>query len=214
MGSPDNDGDAYDDEKPLHWVGLPDYYIGETVVTRALWKAVMLGYRTLPNGDDLPVTNNKWNSTSNLEGVQDFINRLNKALQDKLPQGRHFRLPTEAEWEYAARGGKKSHGYKYSGSNDIDDVAWYEGNSNGEIHPVKTKKPNELGLYNMSGNVWEWCHNMFESYRIEEEQGVQLVSRRVYRGGSWYDTARGCRVVHRGYAPGNHGKQGFRLVLA
>ena len=199
--------DAYDNEKPTHRVTLSDYYIGETEVTQALWQAVMGSNPSEFRGDNLPVENVSYND------VKEFITKLNQKT------GKTFRLPTEAEWEYAARGGKKSKGYKYSGSNNIDDVAWYEGNSNNKTHPVKTKRPNELGIYDMSGNVWEWCSDKYGAYSSSSQTnptGPSLGSNRVYRGGSWNFNARFCRASYRNYFNlsflGNY--LGFRLALA
>ena len=135
--------DAFGDEKPAHEVTLSDYYIGKTEVTQALWKAVMGNNPSYFEGENLPVECISWHD------CKTFISKLNALT------GKNFRMPTEAEWEYAARGGSKSRGYKYSGSNTLDDVAWYSGNSDSETHEVGTKSPNELGLYDMSGNVSE-----------------------------------------------------------
>ncbi|MBP5484357.1 MAG: SUMF1/EgtB/PvdO family nonheme iron enzyme, partial [Bacteroidaceae bacterium] len=132
--------------------------------------------------------------------------------------GQKFRLPTEAEWEYAARGGKQSKGYKYSGSNTPADVAWYEEKSDGKSHPVATKLPNELGLYDMSGNVWEWCQDWYGSYSSTTQSnptGPSSGSYRVHRGGSWRNFAGDCRVSHRHFntPSGAFINLGFRLAL-
>lgn len=206
MGATSEQGnDADGDEKPVHKVTLSDYYIGETVVTQNLWKAVMGNNPSCFTGDgNLPVECVSW------DDAQEFIAKLNRLT------GKEFRLPTEAEWEYAARGGKKSRGYKYSGSDNIDEVAWYDDNSGKKTHVVKGKKANELGLYDMSGNVMEWC-NWNGDYRAKAQynpQGPKLCSLRVVRGGSWYD-AEFCRVSSRGYyAPSCRYSLGFRVVLA
>ena len=208
MGATSEQGkDAYKDEYPIHEVTLSDYYIGETEVTQALWKAVMGSNPSYFKGDNLPVENVSY------DDVKTFITKLNQKT------GKTFRLPTEAEWEYAARGGKKSKGYKYSGSNNIDDVAWYEGNSNKKTHPVKTKRPNELGIYDMSGNVWEWCSDWYGVYSSNAQtnpQGPSLGSNRVYRGGSWYYYAEYCRASFRSYdfLSNLFNFLGFRLALA
>lgn len=205
MGSPDNDSDAFDDEKPQHRVTLSNYYIGETPVTQALWEAVMGDNPSINKGDCLPVETWSW------EDCQEFIKQLNKMT------GKTFRLPTEAEWEYAARGGRKSLGFKYAGSNDIDKVAWYDRNSGKITHPVKQKCANELGLYDMSGNVWEWCQDWFGSYNSSAQTnpfGPSSGSIRVFRGGSWNSYARYCRVANRSYySPDRRRVIGFRLAL-
>jgi len=179
--------------------GTP-YYIGETQVTQALWKAVMGSDPSYFKGDNRPVEQISW------DDCQDFIKRLNTMT------GKKFRLPKDAEWEYAAKGGCRSHGYQYSGSNTIDEVAWYDENAykvgrntpNYGTHPVKAKKPNELGIYDMSGNVGEWCEDWSDS----------SCSYRVHRGGSWLNSATFCRVAFRGYTPSGRGSLlGFRLAL-
>ena len=145
-------GDAERDEKPVHSVKLNTFYIGKTEVTQALWQAVMGSNPSHFKGADLPVENVTWYD------CQNFIQKL------KSLTGQKFRLPTEAEWEFACRGGNKSRGYKYSGSNNLGSVAWYNGNSGGKTRPVGTKAPNELGIYDMSGNVWEWCNDWYADY--------------------------------------------------
>ena len=184
--------DAYSDEKPTHQVTLSSYYIGKTEVTQELWQAVMGSNPSGFSGANLPVEKVSW------EDCQIFIAILNELT------GKYFRLPTEAEWEYAARGGSKSQGYKYSGSNTVDDVAWYPSNSSSKTHPVATKAPNELGIYDMIGNVLEWCSDWYSSsYYSSSSQynptGPASGSRRVYRGGSWGSSARLCRVSYRDY---------------
>ncbi len=209
MGATAEQGsDAWGDERPTHKVTLSDYYIGETQVTQALWKVVMGNNPSYREGDNLPVEQVSW------EDTQEFIEKLNQET------GRTFRLPTEAEWEYAARGGKKSKGYKYSGSDKIDDVAWYNGNSGGKTHPVKGKKANEIGLYDMSGNVWEWCNDWYgygeySSDAQTNPQGSEKGSYRVLRGGSWGGDARDCRVSYRYYSTPTYLRNffGFRLVM-
>lgn len=202
----EQESDAYDDEYPVHSVTLSDYYIGETEVTQELWQAVMGGNPSYFSGNQRPVETVSWND------CKEFIEKLNQLT------GKNFRLPTEAEWEYAARGGDKSQGYKYSGSNTIGVVAWYWDNGGEQTHDVKTKQPNELGIYDMSGNVWEWCEDWFGDYSRESQTnptGPSSGSGRVLRGGSWSYTARDCRVSDRG---GNSpdirfSSGGFRLVL-
>ena len=195
MGATSEQGsDAWDDEKPAHKVTLSDYYIGQTEVTQALWEAVMGGNPSRRIGDNLPVEQVSWND------CQVFIQKLNQLT------GKQFRLPTEAEWEYAARGGRKSRGYKYAGGNNIGSVAWYDDNSGNEMHPVATKQANELGIYDMSGNVWEWCSDWYGDYTSSSQsdpQGPSSGSDRVGRGGGYGSIAGVCRVSCRNiYAPG------------
>ena len=208
-------------EKPVHRVTLDDYYIGETVVTQALWEAVMGGNPSVFKGDDLPVEYVAWKGAKEEYDIQTFLRKLNEKVKTQLPQGKQFTLPTEAQWEFAARGGIKRNGYKYSGSNDLDEVAWYYGNSGNRTHPVKGKngkKPNELGIYGMSGNVWEWCHDWCGSYSSSAQvnpTGPSSGSARVCRGGSWRDSAECCCVAWRGcrYPDTRFHDTGFRLVL-
>ena len=195
MGATEEQGsDVSDNEKPAHQVMLSPYYIGKTEVTQELWEAVMGSNPSFFSGNkNRPVENVSW------DDCQVFINKLNRLT------GKRFRLPTEAEWEYAARGGKKSKGYKYSGSNTIDDVAWYDTNSAGTTHPVASKAPNELGLYDMSGSVLEWCSDWYSStYYSSSSQnnptGPASGSYRVFRGGSWDYHAGYCRVSFRNYS--------------
>ena len=204
------DADARDDERPVHTVSLSGFYMAETEVTQGLWKAVMgtnLGWESRYGlGDNYPVYLVSWEKT------QDFVKKLNEIT------GEHFRLPTEAEWEYAARGGKKADGCKYSGSNELDKAGWYADNSGGSTHPVKQKAPNALGLYDMSGNVWEWCYDKYGSYRrimAYDPQGPSSGDDRVLRGGSWRDKASYCRVSSRSFfTPINsYNGYGFRLAL-
>lgn len=186
MGAtPEQESDAFGDESPVHDVTLSDFHIGETPVTQALWKAVMGRYPSSHWGDDLPVETVTWND------CQEFVKNLNELT------GKKFRLPTEAEWEYAARGGNKSKGYKYAGSNSLRNVAWYEENSGYETHPVKTKLPNELGLYDMSGNVWEWCSMWCDVYTDNTQTNPKdpsTCSYIGYRGGSCMDSAERCHI--------------------
>jgi formylglycine-generating enzyme required for sulfatase activity len=215
--------DCANNEKPEHEETLSTFYIGKHEVTQKLWKAVMgakLNQSHNSDCEDCPVEQVRW------KDVQVFINKLN-TLTDST-----FRLPTEIEWEYAARGGNRSEGYKYSGSDNVNEVAWYIENyqkgkhgTKGTTHPVGMKKPNELGIYDMSGNVWEWCNDW---YKKEYQQngktvhsgwpyaGMSVFFRRVLRGGSWGGTAKGCRVSYIGYDMENYRDEygGFRLVLA
>ena len=200
--------DAYDDEKPAHQVTLSSYYIGKTEVTQELWQAVMGSNPSKFSGTNLPVEKVSW------EDCQSFVIKLNELT------GKNFRLPTEAEWEYAARGGNKSNGFKFSGGNNIAEVAWYSENGNKISHPVATKAPNELGIYDMSGNVWEWCSDWYSSsYYTSSSQtnptGPNSGSYRVYRGGSWSGNDRYCRVSHRdsNYPSYRFNYVGLRLAL-
>lgn len=189
MGATSEQGsDAWDEEKPAHEVTLSDYYIGQTEVTQALWEAVMGSNPSDSKGGNLPVERVSW------DDCQVFIQKLNQLT------GKQFRLPTEAEWEYAALGGRKSRGYKYAGGNNIDSVAWCDGNSGNETHPVATKQANELGIYDMSGNVLEWCSDWCGDYTSSSQsdpQGSSSGSFRVIRGGCYYNFARNCRVSYR-----------------
>ena len=219
MGATSEQGkDADEDEKPVHQVTLSPYYIGETEVTQELWQAVMgttvqqqrdKAYPTYPmrgEGPNYPMYYISWNE------CQEFISRLNQQT------GLKFRLPTEAEWEFAARGGAKSRGYKYSGSNNLNDVAWYDSNSGNTTHAVKMKQPSELGIYDMSGNVWEWCQDWYGKYGKGSQtnpNGASSGSDRVNRGGAWNSNARRCRVADRNYsAPDDRSDfLGLRLAL-
>lgn len=207
MGATSEQGiNAYDEEKPAHRVTLASYYIGKYEVTQAEWKAVMDSNPSKFKGDNLPVEHVNWND------CQEFIRKLNSLT------GKNFRLPTEAEWEFAARGGNNSRGYKYSGSNDIHSVAWYSGNSNDRTHPVGRKSLNELGLYDMSGNVLEWCQDWYGSYSSSSQTnstGPVSDSHRVIRGGAWSTDAKKCRVSLRyDITPGLRCKfLGLRLAL-
>ena len=206
MGATSEQGsDAYSDEMPVHSVTLDSYYIAETEVTQAQWYAVMGTNPSSFTGDDRPVERVSWNE------AQVFCRRLSQLT------GKTYTLPTEAQWEYAARGGKKSKGYKYSGSNTIGDVAWCANNSSSQTHAVKQKQPNELGLYDMSGNVWEWCSDWYGSYRSSSQTnptGPSSGSRRVLRGGSWFGNVGFCRVSLRidDYPSYSATGVGFRLV--
>ena len=215
MGATSEQGDdAYDWEKPAHSVTLSSYSIGETEVTQALWQAVMGSNPSNFSGSNKPVENVSWND------CQDFISKLNSMT------GQNFRLPTEAEWEYAARGGNKSRGYKYAGSNTLGNVAWYwdnipsqsSGNAGYGTQNVATKLANELGIYDMSGNVWEWCQDFYGNYSSGSQTnptGAVLARERVYRGGSWNFSAESCRVSSRPFdIPAYHDStKGLRLAL-
>ena len=203
MGS--DDADAEDDEKPVHQVTLSDYYIGQTEVTQALWQAVMGSNISCFKGDNLPVESVSWYD------CQDFIGKLNQIT------GENFCLPTEAQWEFAARGGVYSKGYKYSGSNDIDEVAWYNGNSDGKTHPVGKKMDNELGICDMSGNVYEWCSDCCDDYTtaaVTDPSGPSSAFSRSNRGGSWGNVAADCRCSYRFSNEPAHARNSLGLRLA
>ena len=204
MGS--NSGE--DDEKPVHDVTLSSYYIGKYEVTQAQWRAVMgTNPSYFKNCDDCPVEQVSWND------VQGYIQKLNTQT------GKQYRLPTEAEWEYAARGGNKSRNYTYSGSDDINSVAWYGGNSGDKTHTVGGKQYNELGIYDMTGNVWEWCADWYGNYssaRATNPKGPSTGGDRLLRGGSFNNRAQDCRSALRGMLnPGSeYSNFGFRLVFS
>lgn len=199
MGATEDQGDDTDsDEVPTHLVTLSDYYIGETEVTQQLWTAVM-GEGPIPyDGDQHPMKNLSYDDCIL------FIRKLNEMT------GRHFHLPTEAQWEFAARGGNRSGHFMFAGSDDIDKVGWYADNSWNQgkkspdfgNHPVGSKKPNELGIYDMSGNVWEWCHDYYSKYTPEHQKDPSgldnsSASFRVNRGGSWDYIATSSRISNR-----------------
>ena len=207
MGATSEQGsDAYENESPTHRVTLSSYYIGQTEVTQELWQAVMGSNPSNFSGTNLPVEQVSW------EDCQTFCTKLNELT------GKNFRLPTEAEWEYAARGGNKSQGYKYSGSNTIDDVAWYSDNCSSTTHPVGSKAPNELGIYDMSGNVMEWCSDLYGDYSSSAQTnptGPDTGDNRLNRGGCWYYFGKWCRVSFRynGVPWSRRNFRGLRLCL-
>ncbi len=207
MGATSEQGSDVDsDEKPAHQVTLSAFSIGKYEVTQEEWEAVMGSNPSRFKGAKKPVEQVSWND------CQAFIRKLNELTE------RNFRLPTEAEWEFAARGGNKSIGYKYAGGDNIINVAWYDGNSGDTTHDVGQKSPNELGLYDMSGNVWEWCQDWYDSYgsnSLTNPKGASSGSSRVNRGGGWLGDASRCRVSYRSYnTPSRQGNGlGFRLAL-
>ncbi len=212
------DEEARDRETPVHPVRLDAFYMGRYPVTQALWKAVM-GLDNNPSRfrhDGRPVESVSWHD------ARAFVKRLNTQTENTRPDGHVYRLPTEAEWEYAARGGPLSRGHKYAGSDKLKEVAWYVANSHGETQPVGMKDPNELGLYDMSGNVWEWVEDQWHgNYEGAPADGSAWVDRqkgagRVLRGGSWDSDPLLCRVAYRNSfdLASRYDFIGFRLVLA
>ena len=214
----DQGGDCYDDESPNRMTTVSSFHIGMLEVTQGQWEKVMgtsvYQQKSKANasitsgvGPDYPMYYVSW------EEAKEFCARLSRQT------GKSYSLPTEAEWEYAARGGNKNEGTKYSGGWSIDDVAWYDGNSGGSTHPCGTRRSNALGIYDMSGNVWEWCEdwygNSYVQYDNNNPKGPSSGSYRVLRGGSWYGSARSCRVSFRNSnSPGGRGNlSGFRVVL-
>ena len=197
---------GYSDEKPVHMVNLSSFRMAKFEVTQFQWKAVMGNNPSrFSECDNCPVESVSWND------VQLYIQKLNAQTGDS------YRLPTEAEWEYAAKGGKLSQGYIYSGANDVEIVAWYYNNSADITHEVGTKQPNELGIYDMTGNVSEWCSDwcdIYTSYSVTNPTGASTGYDRVLRGGCWNDSANLNRMTFRGRCgPNIYGfKIGFRLV--
>lgn len=213
-GTSEQGGDTYANELPAHRVTLDNYYIGQTEVTQALWKAVM-GYNpsAINHGDLYPVESINYND------CQAFVNKLNQLTKGKRPKGKVFRIPTEAEWEYAARGGQ-SGGFKYSGSDAVGLVAWYNSNANGKTHHVKSLNPNALGVFDMSGNVSEWTSDWFDANYYERSEQYNPCNKvrsqqMAGRGGSFVSQPRNCRVSDRHYySPKERsGHLGLRLAL-
>lgn len=213
MGSPTSETYRESDEVQ-HSVSLSDYYIGKYEVTQKQWQVVMGSNPSyFKNCDQCPVEMVSW------DDIQEFIKKLNQQT------GKKYALPSEAQWEYAARGGIKGKGYKYSGNNDIGSVAWYTNNSGSKTHAVGQKQPNELGIYDMSGNVWEWCSDycnyesgkgiITDTYKSGVTNPIcKTGSARVFRGGSWYLNAQFCRSASRyDSSPDSRNFNiGFRLV--
>lgn len=207
MGADSTMWGAKSDESPTHSVTVNTFAIGESEVTQELWTAVMgsnpSGFNDNPQ---FPVESVNWFE------CQEFITKLNELT------GRTFRLPTEAEWEFAARGGNRTYGTIFCGSDSIEKVAWYEKNGNNHTNPVKQKQPNKLCLYDMSGNVWEWCNDWYGAYSAEtatNPDGCKDGRTRVIRGGSWFDTPEQCRPTGRSKASPRGGGciVGLRLAL-
>lgn len=208
MGAFSDDKNAYIEEKPRHQVTLSSYYLGQTLVTQELWQLIM-GYNpSYLKGPNRPV------ESVDLADCKKFIKKLGSMLHVK------FRLPTEAEWEYAARGGQLSKKYLYAGSDDLDKVAWFYNNSDSVTHEVATKEPNELGLYDMMGNVNEWCSDWYATsyYSISPSfnpQGPFLGKYKVIRGGSFVERMKNCRISFRSYLwpTGMASTIGLRLAM-
>lgn len=218
MGS--NEGDR--DEKPVHQVSVSFFYLGKYLVTQKEWQDVMGSNPSRWKGNDLPVEKVSWNDAvdyCNKRSIKEGLKPCYSGSEENPDcdwKANGYRLPTEAEWEYAARGGNKSKGYKYSGANDIDVVAWYDGNSGGGTHVVGSKDPNELGIFDMSGDVWEWCWDWYSSSPSSNPNGTASGSGRVVRGGDWNADASDCRVANRFFnSPiSSSGHLGFRLCRA
>ena len=216
-GTSEQGSDVFDNEYPIRRVNLNGFFIGESVVTQEQWEKVMgtsiyqqaskAGYSVTSVGPDYPMYYVSWDE------AQAFCRELSRIT------GRTYCLPTEAQWEYAARGGKNNEGTKYSGSWSLDAVGWYDDNSGSAPQRVKYKRPNSLGIYDMSGNVWEWCSDWYSNtYNVNDVNnptGPSSGSNRVLRGGGWFDYARKCRVSYRGSnSPGSRTDAiGFRVVL-
>ena len=208
------------DEKPVHQVEISrDYWMGTCEITQAQWRVLMGTDPSKYKGNQLPVEMVSWHETA------EFCRKLTQRERKKswLPDGYVYRLPTEAEWEYAARGGTKSRNFKYPGSNDPEQVAWYHPGSMDETHPVGSKRPNELGLYDMSGNVWEWCLDWYAPDYYSRSPRANPANSdygdktyRVCRGGSWGLYPTHCRSANRGGGTpaGRFYSYGFRVVLA
>ena len=212
MGS--NEG--RNDEKPVHHVTISKgYWLGKYEVTQSEYQTITGDNPSNFKGGNKPVDSVNWNDAVS------FCKKLTERERaaGRLPAGYEYRLPTEAEWEFAARGGTASRGYEYSGSDNLDSAAWYQTNTGGETHAVGIKSANELGIYDMSGNVCEWCGDLYKNYSdssLADPMGATEGTDRVYRGGSWYNGSRGCRVANRNSnSPNNISNYvGFRVALA
>jgi formylglycine-generating enzyme required for sulfatase activity len=219
MGSPDDekDRDVGGNEGPQTTVTITKpFWLGKTEVTQAQWKAVMGNNPSYHTGDDLPVEMISWSDAAA------FCQKLNEMARDTLPAGYHYTLPTEAQWEYACRAGTTTRFYYGDdpGYNQLEKYAWYGVNNSGKTHPVGGKLPNDWGLHDMHGNVWEWCLDFKGDYyggRVTDPQGSQSGTDRVFRGGGWNDVAKYCRSAFRnGRRPhgSNSSDLGFRVALS
>ena len=220
MGCTEEQGsDCRNDERPAHSVTVSSFYIGKYPVTQGQWTAIM--GTTISQQRDLAGVNQAIRGESDnhpmyyvsWEETQEFVRRLNDST------GMNYRLPTEAEWEFAARGGTQSRGFKYSGSSIMTNAGWFNNNSGSGTHPVGTKQPNELGIHDMSGNVWEWCSDRYGAYSEtpkSDPTGATVGTRRVMRGGSWGSPASQCRITYRNnFPPGTrNSNDGFRMALS
>lgn len=229
-GQFDMGGESLDkDSLPVHRVEVSDFWMGEMLVTQELWEAVMGNNPSFFVGKNRPVEQVSWEDITQKGGFLDKLNKMTLFTEGSpfsRPKGMTYRLPTEAEWEYAARGGRESGGFpEYSGSHRFNEVAWYDENSHRETKPVGLKLPNELGIYDMTGNVWEWCNDWYDSeyYQkclkkgvVKNPLGVEKGRYRVLRGGSWNYGAQNCRLTFRLiYTPSfRDDNMGFRLVLS
>jgi len=220
MGS--NNGN--DDEKPVHIVTVKSFSMGKYPVTQKEWTEIMGNNLCHFKGENLPVENVSWHEAveyCNKRSLKEGLSPVYSGSGDNITcdwNANGYRLPTEAEWEYAAKGGNKDKIlFEYSGSNSMEAVAWYDKNSEGSTHPVGTKEPNSLGLYDMSGNVWEWCWDWYRSYSSQDQKdpkGALSGSHRVMRGGSWRYEGRYLRSSYRGFVipSRRYSYFGFRLV--
>jgi len=228
MGSPDTEDGRYDEEDPQHQVTVSSFYMGRHEVTQLEYETVMGSNPSYWKGGNLPVEQVSWHDAieyCNKRSVQEGLTPAYSGSGNNIScdfKANGYRLPTEAEWEFTSRGGIKNYSTGiYSGSNNADSVAWYDANSGGKTHPVGTKAANSLGLYDMSGNVWEWCWDWFGAYGVSNQtdpagdaSGVASGSNRVYRGGGWSSSARYLRSAYRSYGTpsGRSSNLGFRLV--